>query len=194
MRKILLFILIPALILAQKPQDNRTTNVGRIGLTVNSYGQIGNGFNPSFWPSQPSCEFPIKPVRTRIEHLFNGGLWVGGYGKNGLSVTTATHDRYFSSEFTQPPDQGLYERSTLLESRYYSPNAISHQDFYCDFTDTNIINPLTGAPISGHYPLGVSVHMETYAWQYAIADNFVILNFTIKMSLMSRLKVYMLGL
>jgi len=180
MKKFLILLLLPSLILAQKPQDNRATNIGRIGLAVNSYGQIGNGFNPSFWPSQPSCEFPIKPVRTRIEHLFNGGLWVGGYGKSGLSVTTATNDRRFSSEFTQPVDQGLYERSSLLESRYYSPDAISHQDFYCDFTDTNTINPLTGEPISGHNPLGVSVHFETYAWQYSIADNFVILNFTIK--------------
>ena len=57
--------------------DNNYTNIGNIGLAVTSFGMIGNEFNASFWPAQPSCEYPFSPVPSRIEHLFNGGLWVG---------------------------------------------------------------------------------------------------------------------
>lgn len=162
--------------------DNNSTSVGKIGLTVTSFGRIGNSFNASFWPAQPSCEYTISPVRSRIEHLFNGGLWIGGY-RNGQGpfVSTAAIDRSFSvEEFTQPPDSGLSERSSLLDSRYYSPIAVSHQDFVADYTDSNTTNPATGQRILDHVPLNVSIHQESYAWEYPIADFFVILSFNVK--------------
>ena len=159
------------------------TNIGDIGLAITSFGQIGNEFNQSFWPAQPSCEYPFAPVRSRIEHLFNGGLWVGGY-KNGQGpfVSTATTDYYSnpsSEEFSQPLDSGLTERSIFPDSRYYSPNAVSHQDFVANFTDSNTTNPQTNQPIVGHNPLYVSVHEETYAWEYPSANFFVVISFTI---------------
>ncbi|MFZ1080308.1 MAG: hypothetical protein WAO19_00105 [Candidatus Kryptoniota bacterium] len=159
--------------------DNNYTNIGNIGLAITSFGRIGNEFSPSFWPAQPSCEYPFSPVRSRIEHLFSGGLWVGGY-KNGQGpfVSTVTTDYYSNpSEFTQPLDSGLVERSSLLDSRYYSPSAVSHQDFVADFTDSNTIDPKTNQEIVGHTPLNVSVHEETYAWEYPIANFFVVLSF-----------------
>lgn len=162
--------------------DNNSTTVGNIGLTITSFGRIGNSFNQSFWPSQPSCEYPITPVRSKIEHLFSGGLWIGGY-KNGQGpfVSTVTTDYYSSpSEFTQPIDSGLTERSSLLDSRYYSPNAVSHQDFVANYTDSNAVDPGTGQELVGHIPLNVSVHQESYAWEYPSANFFVILSFTIK--------------
>lgn len=119
------------------------------------------------------------PVRSRIEHLFNGGLWVGGY-RNGQGpfVSTVTTDYYSNpSEFTQPLNSGLTQRSSLLNSRYYSPNAVSHQDFVADFTDSNTVDPGTNQVLIGHNPLNVSVHEETYAWEYPIANFFVILTF-----------------
>jgi len=161
--------------------DNNNTSIGNIGLTITSFGRIGNTFNASFWPAQPSCEYPFSPVRSRIEHLFNGGLWVGGY-KNGQGpfVSTVTTDYYNNpSEFTQPLDSGLTERSSLLDSRYYSPNAVSHQDFVADFTDSNTVDPKTNQELIGHNPLNVSIHEETYAWEYPIANFFVVLSFKI---------------
>ena len=159
--------------------DNSYTNIGNIGLAVTSFGSIGNEFNASFWPAQPSCEYPFSPVRSRIEHLFNGGLWVGG-DRNGQGpfVSTVTTDYYSNpSEFTQPLNSGLTQRSSLLNSRYYSPNAVSHQDFVADFTDSNTVDPGTNQVLIGHNPLNVSVHEETYAWEYPIANFFVILTF-----------------
>ncbi|OYV88278.1 MAG: hypothetical protein B7Z63_00855, partial [Ignavibacteriae bacterium 37-53-5] len=151
-------------------------------LTVTSFGRIGNSFNASFWSAQPSCEYTISPVRSHIEHLFNGGLWIGGY-RNGQGpfVSTAAIDRSFSvEEFTQPPDSGLTERSSLSDSRYYSPRAISHQDFVADYTDSNTTNPATGQRILDHVPLNVSVHQESYAWEFPIADFFVVLSFNVR--------------
>ena len=163
--------------------DNNNTNIGNIGLAITSFGQIGNEFSQSFWPKQPSCEYPFAPVRSRIEHIFNGGLWIGGY-KNGQGpfVSTATTDYYTnpsSEQFTQPLDSGLNQRSSLLDSPYYSSNAVSHQDFVANFTDSNTTNPQTNQPIVGHNPLYVSVHEETYAWEYPSANFFVILSFKI---------------
>ncbi len=161
--------------------DYNYTSIGNIGLTVTSFGRIGNTFNASFWPTEPSCEYPTTPVRSHIEHLFNGGLWIGGY-KNGQGpfVSTVTTDYYSNpSEFTQPLDSGLTERSSLPDSRYFSPGAVSHQDFVANFTDSNTVNPATNQEIVNHVPLNVSVHEETYAWEYPIANSFVILCFRI---------------
>ncbi len=181
LRAALIVILVSSVAQSQVT-DNKSTDIGNIGLTITSFGRIGNTFSQSFWPAQPSCEYPITPIRSRIEHLFSGGLWVGGYKSGqGPFVSTVTTDYYSSpSEFTQPLDSGLTERSSLLESRYYSPNAISHQDFIADCTDSNTVDPGTGQELVGHTPLDVSVHQESYAWEYPSANFFVVLSFTIK--------------
>ena len=54
--------------------NSKYTNVGNIGLTVTNFGTYGHGF--SLWPDQPSCEFPLG---SGIEHIFDGGLWIGGF-------------------------------------------------------------------------------------------------------------------
>ena len=163
------------------------TNIGNIGLTVTNFGTYGNGFVS--WPNQPSCEYPIG---SGIEHIFDGGLWVGGFISNdstgtnrtGPYVTTGAVDASSSTrgsgfEYTNSAGSLVIERSSLLDSRFYSPSAISHQDFVMDYVDTNTTY-LNGEPIEGHSPLGLAIHEETYAWNFPFADFFVILNFTIK--------------
>ena len=65
--------------------NSKYTNVGNIGLTVTNFGTEGHGF--VLWPEQPSCEYPLG---SGIEHLFDGGLYVGGFisGVGGPFVTT----------------------------------------------------------------------------------------------------------
>jgi len=69
----------------------RYTNVGNILLAVSNFGTIGSGFVG--WPQQPSCEYPRG---SKIEHLFLGGLWVGGIktigGNRVYAVSTAAVD------------------------------------------------------------------------------------------------------
>jgi hypothetical protein len=43
-------------------------------LRLTNFGTYGHGF--VLWPEQPSCEFPLG---SGIEHLFDGGIWIGGY-------------------------------------------------------------------------------------------------------------------
>lgn len=195
---ILLFLSFTLTILAQENQtklqktldddNSKYTNIGNIGLTLTNFGMYGNGF--ALWPQQPSCEYPLG---SGIEHIFDGSLWVGGFvssdslGHNRLGpfVSTGSVDASSVStrgggfEFTNSAGSKIVERSALLDSRYFDPQAISHQDFVMDFTDTNLVLQ-NGETIQGHNPLGITVHQEAYAWNYPFADFFVIMNYTIK--------------
>jgi hypothetical protein len=73
----------------------------------------------------------------------------------------------------------VLERSSLFDSRFFDPSAISHQDFVMDFVDTNTVFE-NGEPITDHDPLGLSIHQETYAWDFPFANFFVIFNYWIK--------------
>jgi hypothetical protein len=195
---LLLFFSFLSLISAQTSQqrlekalddDNANyTNVGNIGLTVTNFGTYGHGF--SLWPEQPSCEYPLG---SGIEHLFDGGLWVGAYlsddetgsNRNGPFVTTGAVDASSVSargggfEYTNETGEFVKERSSLIDSKFFDPEAISHQDFVMDFVDTNT-NLSNGEVIVDHRPLGITVHQETYAWNFPFADFFVIMNYWIK--------------
>lgn len=160
--------------------NSKFTNVGNIGLTVTNFGMYGHGF--SLWPNQPNCEYPLG---SGIEHIFDGGLWVGGRKGNTVFVTTASVDASSVSsrgggfEFTNNAGSTIIERSSLFESPSYSPLAISHQDFVMEFTDTNR-TLYNGEIIEGHEPLGLVIHQETYNWNFPFSDFFVIFNYTIK--------------
>lgn len=162
--------------------NSKYTYIGNIGITVTNFGTYGNGF--VLWPEQPSCQYPIG---SGIEHLFDGGLYVGGFirGVGGPFVTTGAVDAASVSargggfEFTNSAGNKVKERSSLFDSRFFSPAAISHQDFLMDYTDTNKVF-LNGEPIIDHNPLGISVHQETYAWNFPFANFFVIFNYWIK--------------
>ena len=164
------------------------TNVGNIGLTITNFGTYGHGF--SLWPQQPSCEYPLG---SGIEHLFDGGLWVGGFivddeqgnNRKGPFVTTGAVDASSVSargggfEYTNEPSSSVLERSSLIDSRFFDPKAISHQDFVMDFVDTNTLLS-NGELIVDHRPLGIAVHQESYVWNFPFADFFVIMNYWIK--------------
>lgn len=164
--------------------NSRFTTVGNIGITITNYGTFGDGFVEQSPVDQPSCEFPKG---SGIEHNFVGGLWVGGRTPAGTRVTTGAFNIpslggvNANFEFTNTAEQTdrVTESSSLEDNKYYSPSAISHQDFRCDFSDTNITVPGTTIPIPYHQPLGIAVHLETYAWNYPFADAFVIFNYTI---------------
>ncbi|MBN2354783.1 hypothetical protein JXO59_01650 [candidate division KSB1 bacterium] len=162
-------------------------NVGNLGLTVTNYGVIGEGYNN---PDQPSCMYKLQAdnEREQIEHMSFGGLWVGGRGgfDGGIHVSTAIVDDVFEAgeegfEFTNSSaaNDTIRIRSTIVTSPYFSPDAVSHQDFLADFTDMNTRVPGTEFEIPNHTPLGLNIHLESYAWNYSYTDAFVILNYTI---------------
>ncbi|PJA97491.1 MAG: hypothetical protein CO129_01035 [Ignavibacteriales bacterium CG_4_9_14_3_um_filter_34_10] len=203
MIKKILFLPVIFLFLAFSPQDDQRknqlrktndddnskfTNAGNLGLTVTNFGTYGHGF--SLWPSQPSCEYPIG---SGIEHIYDGGLWIGGFtsrdslgsNKSGPFVTTGAVDASSVSnrgggfEYTNAKGTGVEERSSLIDAKFFSPLAISHQDLVMNYVDTNTTLS-NGELIVDHIPLGVAVRQEVYSWNYPFADYFVIMNYWIK--------------
>lgn len=175
---------------------NMYTNVGKIGLTVTNLATIGD--QNAFWPTQPSCVYPIG---SGIEHIWQGGLWVGAkivyaYPKDpraqsgDIFVSTGSNDRagapttYGGNEFTSEIGDSITELSSLENGRpagaLFSVNAVSHQDFICDYSDLHTRVPQTNDSILNHIPLGIHVHQESYAWNFPFADYFVILRYEIK--------------
>lgn len=168
--------------------NSKYTNVGNFGLTITNFGTYGHGF--TLWPQQPSAEYPLG---SGIEHLFDGGLWIGaftandslGSGRQGPFVTTGAVDAASVSargggfEYTNAPGSRVIERSSLFDSNVFSPDAVSHQDFVMLYSDTS--RYLSGGElIPDHNPLGVEVYHESYAWDLSFANNFVIMNYWIK--------------
>ncbi|MDZ7264887.1 MAG: hypothetical protein ONB16_09910 [candidate division KSB1 bacterium] len=196
----LILFLWPCLLISQIPDrptkpifkpsiDDNTkyTTIGNIGLTITNFGTFGDGFVIQTPVDQPSCEYPRG---SGIEHLFDGGIWIGGIRDDGKTlVSTAAVDIASlvdvaaGFEFTNSadPNDVVKERSSLVNSPFYHPLAISHQDFICDYTDSNIFVPeLQNTRIPNHTPMGLVVHQESYGWSYPFADDFIILNYTIK--------------
>lgn len=166
-------------------------DVGNVGLTVTNYGLLGQGYQSAL-QDQPSCMYKYKSrfEKERIEHFSYAGLWVGGiggiHGEQETLVSTAIVDGVFDYgeagfEFTNSASLSdtVRVRSSIVTSPYFDPRAISHQDFICDFTDLNMTVPGTDIELIDHTPLGIDVHLETYAWNYSYADAFVILNYTL---------------
>ena len=182
--------------------NSKFTNIGNIGLTVTNFGTYGHGF--ALWPEQPSCEYPLG---SGIEHLFDGGLWIGaflsddefGSNRTGPFVTTGAVDAASVSargggfEYTNEIGSLVSERSSLIDSRFFDPLAISHQDFLMDYTDTNRFLS-NGELIVDHRPLGVTVHQESYSWNFPFADFFVIMNYWIKNTSNKYLDSLLIGL
>ena len=182
----LAYVLLPFAALAQSFEEKQTT-ASNIRMTVNNLGMIGNAFSGSYnLLEYSSAEYPAN---SNVEHLFQGGLWVGANvpGKGVVVSTGAVDDPsgYTTGksgyEWTVEVGATLEERSTLLDNPRYDPRATSHQDFRSTFSDQNVTVPGTSIQIGGleNGPLGCVVDFEHYNWNFAFADFFTILNFTI---------------
>ena len=190
------FLLLPALLLLDSSvctaqllskinDDDATkyTTAGNIGLTITNFGTLGNRFLPR--PFQPSCQYPRG---SNVEHISLAGIWIGAISqKDGQPhVSTAATDVNPSAgqsvtlgyELTNAPGSFIEERSSLPLNQSFKLGSVSHQDFVMDFSDTN--RRSGNDTIPEHVPLGVAIHLESYAWNFPFADNFVLLNYTIK--------------
>lgn len=164
------------------PFDQKATDIGNIGFSVSNVGTVGRPQIVSNTQGLPSMEYPIG---SGVNHLFEGGLWIGAKVNGQTRVSTVADDAptgYRSGldgfEFTATG--GLQQRSSLANSEFFSSSAISHQDFVTTYTDSNVIIPGTVTPIQQHqFPLNASVKMKTYAWNFSFADYFVIVDYEI---------------
>jgi len=172
---------------AQSSDAETVTKESNIELTVKNTGVFGNAFKGSFQngTGTASCEYPKG---SGVEHLFESGFWIGAKINGNIeAVSTCSQDnsKGYSPgasgfEFYAEENTGLSERSSLIYSPKYNPNAVSHQDIVMDYYDKFIKVPGTEIAISNHSnPLNVKVHQETYNWNFAFANFFVVHNLTI---------------
>lgn len=167
--------------------DEKTTNSSNVRLNVSNSGTYGNamrGYRDG--SGNPSGEYPAG---SGVEHVFESGIWFGGLiNGSTVAVSTASVDapQGYSTgssgfEFYPEPGDVLREISSLRNSPYYSPNAVSHQDFIATYSDRNVQVPGTQTQIAGHLdPLNIEVTSRSYNWNYSFSDFFVILDFEIE--------------
>ena len=167
--------------------DEKTTSSSNVRLNVTNSGTYGNAFRGyKNGSGNPSGEYPAG---SGVEHLFESGIWFGGLINGAtVGVSTAAVDApqgysTGAAGFEFYPEQGdvLEELSSLRNSPYYSPDAISHQDFIGVYSDVNVQVPGTQIQIGGHIdPLFVKVKSRSFNWNYGFSNFFVILDFDIE--------------
>lgn len=152
----------------------------KVNMTLTNYGFYGN----NFFSRDASLEYPAN---RGYEHLVRSGLWVGAQGQDAqgefTGVTTGTVDAAQgptspeSSEYT-PGDKEILRRSTLLNSEFFSRDAVSELDEVTDFND---FVPLLAANNSEpHRPLSIAVHQENYQWGFGLFQNCLFFHLSVK--------------
>lgn len=160
-------------------------------MMTDNKGVLGIQAYPGNVPAESlGLEYPIG---ARVEHLFGGGLWIGGFldtSQAGSSpplrlVTTcyegwagplyetypgSTSDdiiwRAAQQDTAVPPGWVQYWGNSLP----YKP--ISDNDFYCTYTDT-------AQRVGGHIPLRLKIIQSSYAWNDPYADAIIIFEYRI---------------
>ncbi len=156
------------------PRKDLVTGAGLVGLSVTNLGYVGNAFSN---PSQPSCEYPL---RSHVEHVFMGGLWVGAVAPDGtIHVSTGAQDAANLvagdevREFQDAAGEPVYVWSNSQNSDQYDPRALATQHIQVVFDDYATIES------GNHVPLGLKVVLRALAWGNPYADDFVILDYSI---------------
>ncbi|HCQ17295.1 MAG TPA: hypothetical protein DIU20_13585 [Cryomorphaceae bacterium] len=172
---------------AQQSFDDKVTSASNVRLNVSNYATFGNAWRGyKDGSGDPSCEYPAG---SGIEHLFEGGIWIGGVTGGGQQVvSTSAYDApqgyapgRSGFEITADVGSTLMERSSLFDSKYYDPRAVSHQDYVAICSDKNVKVPGTDINIQDHNnPMNVEIEMQTYNWNFNFSDFMVIVNLKIR--------------
>lgn len=200
-------------------RTNRTHRKGNLWLTVTNWGFIGNfarssplAFDDPEYPGlwAPQCEYPAN---SDVQYLYQGGLWIGALVQEGgfefprVSIATAgwvEGHEYQPGEVGGLPieEHGIRERSTIpntynrLGEMVYDPEAIAEQDFITVYTDT-LKETFWVQPdeVDGpHFPLGIRVEQRSYSWSYNYAQEFILIDYTVKNIASNFLKNLYVGL
>ncbi len=177
---------------------NRTHRKTNVWLTIYNWGYLGNDSYPGGatdpeYPGTwaPQCEYPGG---SGVQYLFMASLWIGALiqeeGFEFPRVSTGNEGWFNQNEFFpgEGAEHGIVERSSRrneynrLGDYVSHPNAISEQDFICDYADT-LTDPMLvdGDPIDGpHEPLGIKIYHRSYSWTYNYAQDFIMIDYEIE--------------
>ena len=167
---------------AQYVFERRAVDVSNLGISYTNIGAIGNPDISSQPDGTPSFQYPNG---TGTEHLFEAGLWIGAQRDGQITVSTGSITN--PSGYNRPGDRGyemtndgtpIMERSSLSDSDFFSPDAVSHQDYLAEFSDRRTV--VSGNPITAHEnPLYADIEMEAYNWNFPFADGISIVKYEI---------------
>lgn len=158
----------------------RILDNNRLGMTLSNYGFIGTNFTSR----SPSFEYPLGSGH---QHMVRGGPWVGALSADEdgafVGVTTAAVDGFQGSasagatEFTTATN-AVFARSTLPNSRYFHPGAVSEMDFISRYSDRPPKRALDNN--EDHRPLGIIVTQYNYTWSFSEYAHFMIFHYVLK--------------
>ncbi len=182
--------------------QNRTHRKTNVWLTITNWGYFGNNSPgrsdaledpeyPGTWA--PQCEYPGG---SDVQYLFMGALWIGalvqeeGFEFPRVSVGSEGWTSPLIHEFFpgEGAEHGIVERSTRpneynrLGDFVSHPDAVSEQDFICDYSDT-LTDPtwVRNDDVDGpHFPMGIKVYHRSYSWTYNYAQDFIIIDYEIE--------------
>tara|TARA_B110000046_G_scaffold48975_1_gene54464 strand:- start:26571 stop:28700 length:2130 start_codon:yes stop_codon:yes gene_type:complete len=164
--------------------EEKNTTVSNVKVAVTNVGTFGNAFRGyRDGSATTSCEYPAG---SGVEHIFESGIWIGGIRNGQELVTTAAVDAtqgYITGgsgfEFSAVSGSGLTERSSFKDSPFYTPQAVSHQDYVATFSDRFVIVPNTNIQIQNHTPMFLDVELRTYNFNFAFSDFVVFVDMNI---------------
>ena len=166
-----------------QPFERVATDVGDAGLSLTNVGTLGRPGVRNDPAGLPSFEYPLD---SGIEHLFEAGLWVGGRRADGVvtvrtgAVTTSGGYTPGAPGFEFAQDDLFTRRSTLPTSAFFSPAAVSQQDFLTSYVDTTALLPGTSTPLPDvQNQLGLSIEQRSYAWSFPFTEYFVIVEYDV---------------
>lgn len=147
-RTLLLLALLCSLFTQAQNFEEFQTTQANVRLSATNAGTFGNAFRGyKDGSGTPSLEYPAG---SGIEHLFEGGIWIGGTANGVIRVSTSAYDSpqgYAPGrggfEFNPVPGMPVKEMSSLKTSPKFNSTAISHQDFIANFSDSTLLVPGT---------------------------------------------------
>jgi hypothetical protein len=135
--------------------DSFVHKIGMLWNNITNHGEIGDD---AYTAPAPSCEWPAGSGNS---YLYSGCLWLSGaYEVNGSLHYTVLNER-----------DGEY--APIDSIHVDAPGIRSEQDTYTKYWDVKGVQ-------GDEDPLGVTIEERTYAWSNPLADDFIIVEYTIK--------------
>lgn len=157
--------------------DWKMHNVGKVRQIVTNLGTIDDSHERvrSDYPGLLFCEMPPG---SNEEHVFQGGIWIGGVTPTGDTLVSVTRTHFTPHEFY--PSGAAWDtiwvatKEDTLDIPYWPGyTAISDQDFICRYSDYNVLN------VTDHVPLYLDVIQRSYSWSSSPLDEFLVFNYDI---------------
>ena len=148
--------------------DWRVTSVGRVRQVITNMGTFDKG--RTRYPGLINAEFPPGSDE---EHLYQGGIWIGGITPTGDTLVSMSEAHFTPHEFfpTNNSWDSIWTGSkgdTLHLPYWKNYECISDMDYVSRYSDDNILN------IDNHTPLHLDIIQSTYSWSSGQLSEFLL--------------------